>query len=559
VEQLFPLLVPLLVGIIFGAATISITAWLIFRSRIKAATRETDEARVEIATLSERARRLYEVESQLAECGLRVQEETGKVATLTEQNTRLPELQKLAESQGREIQRLTDGAAGLRTKFEVSDSVAQSGLQRNERLNDELAEAKGKIEGLTTEQGQLKAEVARLTASLQSELSKTDEKIALLTEVKGKFSDEFETLANSILEDKSKRFTAQNQTNLGQLLGPLATKLQEFQKKVEDVYDKEGKDRTALATQVGHLMELNQQLSQDAHDLTRALKGSGKTQGDWGEMILERVLEMAGLRKGQEYEVRETYKREDGSRAQPDVVINLPENKHIVVDSKVSVTAYADYSRADNDSDRKAAITLHLDSVRRHIKELSEKNYHTLYDLNSLDFVIMFVPVEPAFMLAISQDGGLCESAWKKNVLLVSPTTFLFVVRTVAYLWRQEQATRNVQEIAKRGAELYDKLVGFVTDLAGVGNRLRQASQSYESARNKLVEGRGNLIRQAEMLRELGVKPTRALPQDLVESALTEQPLVLPSLVATADAEDWGEGPGTEDDIEPALDEDVPF
>ena len=306
-------------------------------------------------------------------------------------------------------------------------------------------------------------------------------------------------------------------------------------------------------------MELNQRLSQDAHDLTHALKGSGKTQGDWGEMILERVLEMAGLRKGQEYEIRETYKREDGSRAQPDVVINLPENKHIVVDSKVSLTAYIDYSRADSDSDKKAAVSLHLDSVRRHIKGLSGRNYHTLYDLNSIDFVIMFVPVEPAFMLAISEDGSLCESAWKKNVLLVSPTTFLFVVRTVAYLWRQEQATRSVQEIAKRGAELYDKLVGFVADLAGVGNRLRQASQSYENARNKLVEGRGNLIRQAEMLRELGVKPTKSLPQDLVESALTEQPSVLPRLAAVADAEDFGEEPGAEDDLEPVSDEDIPF
>ncbi len=388
--QLSPVLVPLLVGILFGAATISIAAWLILRSRIKAATRETGEARVEIATLSERARRLTEIESHLAECGLRLQEETGKVATLTEQNTRLPELRQLAESRGNEIQRLSDEAAGLRTKFEVSESIAQSRLQQNERLDAELAGAKGKIEGFATEEAQLTAEVARLTTSLQAELSNTDEKIALLTEVKGKFSNEFEILASSILEDKSKRFTAQNETNLGLLLGPLATKLQEFQKQVGDVYDKESKDRTALATQVGQLMELNQKLSQDAHDLTHALKGSGKTQGDWGEMILERVLEMAGLRKGQEYEIRETYKREDGSRAQPDVVIHLPENKHIVVDSKVSVTAYADYSRADSDSDKKAAIALHLDSVRRHIKGLSEKNYHTLYDLNSLDFVIMF-------------------------------------------------------------------------------------------------------------------------------------------------------------------------
>jgi len=498
VEQLSPVLVPLLVGIILGVATTSIVAWRILRSRFEAATRETSEAKVEIARLSERVSRFSEVETKLAECASRLQEETSRVAMLMEQNTRLPELQQLVTSSTSEIQRL-------------------------------------------------KVELATLSTTLEAERRQTPEKTAFLND-----------LANQILEDKSKRFTAQNQANLDQLLGPLKTKLQEFQQKVEEVYDKEGTARTALATQVEQLMGLNQQLSQDAHNLTQALKGSGKTQGDWGEMILERVLEMAGLRKGQEYELRGTYKQEDGRRASPDVVIHLPEDKHIVVDSKVSITAYTDYSRADSDSDREAAIALHLDSVRRHIKELSEKNYQALYGLNSLDFVTMFVPVEPAFMLAISQDANLCENAWKKNVLLVSPTTFLFVVRTVAYLWRQQQATRSVQEITKRGAEFYDKLVGSVEDLAGVGNRLRQASESYESARNKLVEGRGNLIRQAEMLKELGVKPSKALPQNLVESALTEQPLVLPSLVAASDMEDFGEEPGA-GEIQRDPEDDIPF
>ena len=491
--QLYRMLFPLLVGIVFGATTISVVAWRILRSRIEAATSETSKARIELATLRE-------------------------------QNTRVPELQESVKSGTQAIQRLSEEAAALQSKLAVSQSDAQNQLQQNDTLRTEIEGLRGQVKQSDAEQARLKVDLATTRTELEVERRQTPEKTAFLND-----------LANQILEDKSKRFTAQNQENLDQLLGPLKTKLQEFKERVEQVYDKEGTARTALTTQVEQLMSLNQQLSQDAHDLTHALKGSGKTQGDWGEMILERVLEMAGLRKGQEYEVRETYKREDGSRAQPDVVIHLPENKHIVVDSKVSVTAYADYSRAANDSDRKVAIALHLDSVRRHIKELSDKNYHTLYDLNSLDFVIMFVPVEPAFMLALSQDDGLCESAWKKNVLLVSPTTFLFVVRTVAYLWRQEQATRSVRELSTRGAEFYDKLVGFVTDLAGVGNRLRQASQSYENARNKLVEGRGNLIRQAEMLRELGVKPTKNLPQDLVESALTEQPLVLPNLVAVAD------------------------
>jgi DNA recombination protein RmuC len=440
----------------------------------------------------------------------------------------------------------------------VSESKAQGQLEQTKRLDTELADVKGKLERSVAEQGRLNAEAAKLTATLEGERSQNAEKIALLCEAKEKFSDEFEALANRILEEKSKRFTEQNRENLGQLLGPLTLKLQDFQRKVEDVYDKEGKDRTALATQVKQLMDLNQQLSQDAHNLTQALKGSGKTQGSWGELILERVLEASGLRQGQEYELRETYKREDGSRAQPDVVIHLPEDKHLVVDAKVSLTAYANYASADNDSEREAAIGLHLDSVRRHIKELSEKNYQALYSLKSLDFVIMFVPVEPAFMLAVAQDNTLCENAWNKNVLLVSPSTFLFVVRTVAYLWRQEQATRSVQEIAKRGAEFYDKLVGFVEDLAGVGNRLRQASESYESARNKLVQGRGNLIGQAEMLKELGVKPSKVLPRELVETALTEQPFVLPSLAAAAAVEDFGEEPSV-DPVQSDPEEDIPF
>ena len=228
-----------------------------------------------------------------------------------------------------------------------------------------------------------------------------------------------------------------------------------------------------------------------------------------------------------------------------------------MVDSKVSVTAYFDYSRADSDSDKEAAIALHLNSMRRHVKELSEKNYHSLYDLNSLDFVIMFVPVEPAFMLAISQDSRLCESAWEQNVLLVSPTTFLFVIRTVAYLWRQQQATRGVREIAERGAAFYDKLVGFVEDLTDVGNRLRLASESYESARNKLVQGRGPVIRQAEMLRDLGVKPNKALPKKMVEAAFAEEPFILPTLAAREagdSAEDFSPS-----EVNSDSDGDIPF
>lgn len=557
-EQQSPVLVPLLFGIIFGIVVTSFAAWRILRRRLDDATRRTNEGQVEIARLSERAAKSIEVEAQLSQCQSRLLDETNRGAALSEQNSRMPALQQAVELGAREIQRLGEELAGYRTRSGISESVAQERLQQIDRLGAELSEVKTRGQELADEQASLRIDLATVTTTLESERSQNAEKLAILSDAEKKFTSTFESLANRILEEKSKRFTDQNQSNLDQLLLPLKTKIQEFQKKVEDVYDKEGKDRIALAEQVKQLMELNQQLSQDANNLTHALKGSGKAQGSWGELILERVLESSGLRHGHEYELRESYKREDGSRAQPDVVIHLPEGKHLVVDSKVSLTAYYDYASADNDEDREAAIALHLDSMRRHVKGLSDKSYQELYELKSIDFVMMFVPVEPAFMLAVAQDSELCESAWKRNVLLVSPSTFLFVVRTVAYLWRQEQSNRNVREIARRGGELYDKLVGFVEDLAGVGNRLRQAMESYEGARSKLVEGRGNLIRQAEMLKELGVKPSKTLPRDLVDSALTEQPLVLPRLVASADEEDLG--PSEEPNAVHALvDEDIPF
>jgi DNA recombination protein RmuC len=236
-------------------------------------------------------------------------------------------------------------------------------------------------------------------------------------------------------------------------------------------------------------------------------------------MILEKILESSGLRKGHEYDVQESHTRDDGSRVQPDVIIHLPEERHIIIDAKVSLNGYEECVNANDETARDAALKRHIDSVRGHIKELATKNYQDLHGVKSLDFVLMFVPIEPAFMLAISQENNLWQDAWKRNVLLVSPSTLLFVVRTVAHLWRQEQQNRNAQEIAKRGAELYDKLTGFVEDLKSVGNRINQAQNEYDKAYGKLVSGRGNLIRQAEMLRELGIKPGKSLPQEVLDAS----------------------------------------
>lgn len=365
----------------------------------------------------------------------------------------------------------------------------------------------------------LQSEVAELSTRLEAERSQSQEKLALLLDAKEALSNQFKSLASDILEEKSKRFAEQNQTSLGLLLDPLKTRLQEFQGKVELFYDTEGKERSALGQQVSHLMQLNQTLSDDAKNLTKALKGSAKSQGNWGELILERVLEASGLRKGVEYDVQESHSREDGSRAQPDVVIHLPQDRHLVVDAKVSLVAYEEHASADDDALRTAAFRRHMDSVRAHIRGLSEKNYQALYGLKSLDFVLMFVPIEPAFSLSVSQDNQLFMDAWNKNVLLVSPSTLLFVVRTVAHLWHQEAQSRNAQEIAKRGAELYDRLCAFVVDLEKVGERLRMAQDAYSDAFSKLSTNRGNVIRQAQMLKELGVKPTKSLPTNLVELA----------------------------------------
>ncbi|WP_018988359.1 DNA recombination protein RmuC [Aromatoleum toluclasticum] len=475
-----------LVAVLGGVLAGAVLVWLLLRGRAaEAAAAAVEqgraEVRIELAAATERVRALEQGRAQAISQFDALRRQAGEWRDALDAVR--DERAQLAERASR--------VAGL------EQQLAATGAQ--------LAEARNRL--------------AELDTRFDAERRAADDKLAMLIAARESLTDQFKSLANDILEEKAKRFTEQNQTNLGQLLDPLRVKLHEFQGKVEQVYVQEGKDRSAVAEQVRQLMELNQALSQDAKNLTRALKGSSKTQGNWGELILERVLEASGLRKGEEYDVQESHTRDDGSRGQPDVVIHLPEDRHLVVDAKVSLTAYEDYASAEDEGERNAAVKRHLDSVRGHIKGLSERNYQDLYGLKSLDFVLMFVPVEPAFMLAVTHDRELFMDAWQKNVLLVSPSTLLFVVRTVAHLWRQEAQNRNAQDIAKRGAELYDKLVGFVEDLDSVGNRLEQAQKAYHAAHNKLASGRGNVIRQAEMLKQLGVKPAKVLPEALVEAA----------------------------------------
>jgi DNA recombination protein RmuC len=506
--------------------------------------------------------RLHDASRQLSECNSSLQASNDRRIALEEQVTRLPALEfklldatkqlsdlnvQLREAVERRVA-LEEQAARLPgLESQLKDSVSQFGETNAQltdlressardngklkaelaaertaamRVLDELMVAKTSLSQAEAQLNELTEQLTQLRTQAEAEQKNSAEKLELLLQAKAALSDQFKTLANDILEEKSKRFAERNREGVSLLLEPLKTKLTEFQGKVEEVYVNEGKDRSALSAQVNRLVELNQALSQDAKNLTLALKGSAKTQGNWGELILERVLEASGLRKGHEYHVQDSQMREDGSRGQADVIIDLPEERKIVVDAKVSLVAYERYVSAESDGERTVALKQHLDSVRGHIKGLSDKRYHSMYGVKSLDFVLAFIPVEPAFMTAVTNDDELFMDAWNKNVLLVSPSTLLFVVRTVAHLWRQEAQSRNAQDIAKRGAELYDKLCGFVEDLETVGNRISQAQKAYDLAHGKLATGRGNVIRQAEMLRDLGIKPAKALPAAVVERAI---------------------------------------
>lgn len=488
------------------------------RQEAQASRHELDLASNEIAKLTERSSRVPALEAESTALAAAVE---GREAQLQQRlDAAKDELTVLRESSGTETSRLCAELAAERGALAL--------------VRQELSELRVAKEVLDNKFTGLTTDLTELRTRTGEERQHAAEKLQLLAQAKDALTHQFKSLAADILEEKSKRFAEQNQKNIGQLLEPLKAQLSEFKGKVEEVYVQEGKDRSALSEQVRQLVTLNHAISQDAKNLTVALKGQVKVQGSWGELILERVLEAAGLKKGQEYKVQDSQAREDGTRAQPDVVIELPEERKLVVDAKVSLVAYERYVSAASDEERAVAVRQHMNSVRAHIKGLSEKQYHALYGLQSLDFVIAFVPVEPAFMLAVTHDNELFMEAWQRNVLLVSPSTLLFVVRTVAHLWRQESQGRNAQEIAKRGAELYDKLCGFVADLQKVGERLDQAKAAYDEAHGKLASGKGNAIRQAQMLRDLGVKPSKALPAQLVQAATGDSDIVIPNLAALA-------------------------
>ena len=328
---------------------------------------------------------------------------------------------------------------------------------------------------------------------------------------------EFKSIANDIFEAKQRSFKEQSQVQLDGLLKPLGEKIKDFEKRVEETYNQESRERFSLIKEVRNLQDINARISKDAINLTNALKGENKTQGIWGEVILERVLEKAGLVRGREYDIQVSLKTETGKRLQPDVIVHLPENKDLIIDSKVSLTAYERHCSLPDLQERSDALKSHVQSLRQHIKQLSVKNYQNLTGIRTLDFVLLFVPVEGAFALAVQQDSELYAEAYDRNIVLVAPSTLLATLRTVQNIWRYEHQNKNAQEIARKAGALYDKFVNFVADLEDVGSRLDSVQTAYDRAHNKLISGKGNLVGRAERLRELGAKVSKALPQNLVE------------------------------------------
>lgn len=391
--------------------------------------------------------------------------------------------------------------------------------ERNSILEKNNSELKKEIEEVRNKFSDLNGNYSKVTTQNQNLLEKLNEQKAEIEKIQENFRNEFKNLANEILEDKSKRFTDQNKELVQGLLNPLGEKINEFQKRINDIHSADTKERASLLEQIRTLGELNKQMSQDADNLTKALKGDSKTQGTWGEFILESVLEKSGLVKGDQYKVQESLKSEDGKRLQPDVIVYLPDNKNVIVDSKVSLVAYERFVSSGNENEKAAHLKEHIRSIGNHIKGLSEKKYQTLYDLNTPDFVLMFIPIEPAFALAVQNEPNLFYDAFERNIVIVSPSTLLATLRTIESIWRQENQNKNALEIARQSGALYDKFVGFVEDLVNIGKRIDSTKESYSSAMKKLYEGSGNIVRRVENLKELGAKATKTLSTNLLDRA----------------------------------------
>jgi DNA recombination protein RmuC len=404
--------------------------------------------------------------------------------------------------------------AALRREVELQRQAHDDSRDALDSLNAERIDKDAELR-------RLDARCASLAAELREQQESHQQRLTDLQGSRDELRAQFAELAGKIFDEREQRFAETSQHQLGQLLNPLKERIQSFEKRVEESYQQEARERFSLGKELERLQQLNQRLSDEATNLTRALKGQ-KTQGNWGELILERVLEHAGLEKGREYQTQVSLQGPDGERFQPDVLIMLPGDKQVVIDAKVSLTAYQQYVSTDDTVLAQAALKQHVLSLRNHVKGLSGKDYKRLEGLHSLDFVLLFVPIEAAFSAALQAEPTLFQEAFDRSIVIVSPTTLLATLRVIDSLWKQERQSQNAREIAERAGWLYDKFVLFIQDLDEVGNRLQQLDKAYAAARNKLTDGRGNLVSRSEQLKLLGARASKSLPTELLERAMTD-------------------------------------
>jgi DNA recombination protein RmuC len=401
--------------------------------------------------------------------------------------------------------------------------------ERQLQMNATISDLKETIEKVETEREDIRKEKDFLSKELsrrntefehlQEQNLKRDEELVKQQE---QLRKDFELMGSKILDEKSEKFTLQNRENIKNILNPLEEKIKTFEKKVEDTQKESISMHSALKEQLLGLKDLNLQMAKEATNLTKALKGDSKTQGNWGELVLERVLEKSGLEKDREYFVQQSFQREDGTRVMPDVVLHLPDSKKMIIDSKVSLTDYERLVNADDD-ERGVHLRAHVNSIKKHVDQLSAKNYQDLYDIESPDFVLMFIPIEPAFAVAINEDNSLYNKAFEQNIVIVTPSTLLATLRTIDSMWNNEKQQQNAIEIAKQAGALYDKFEGLVQDLTGVGKKIDAAKNDYSAAMNKLVEGKGNLISRVEKIKKMGAKAKKSLPESIIKRATDEE------------------------------------
>jgi len=403
------------------------------------------------------------------------------------------------------------------------EQLKQQAVTERQNVEKQVALLQNERNDLRTAKDALNVQLTKKEADFDNLLDRMREQRQETEELREKFTKEFENLANKILEEKSNKFTEQNRENMKNILSPLQEKIHLFEKKVEDTHKESIDYHAALRQQIVGLQTMNENMSRETLNLTRALKGDTKMQGNWGELVLERVLEKSGLEKGREYYVQQSHALEDGGRVLPDVVINLPDGKKMIVDSKVSLIAYERYINAEDDPLKLVYLKDHVNSIKRHVDQLGDKNYHDLYKIESPDFVLLFIPMEPAFALALNEDAALYSKAFERNIVIVTPTTLLATLRTIDSMWTNQKQQENAYEIARQAGALYDKFEGLIGDLTKVGNKMKDAQGEYQNAMGKLFDGRGNIITSIEKLKKMGAKAKKSLPESILNRALQQE------------------------------------